>query len=53
MALRQACRTVASPSRLARTAPPLRGFGLDGLPTARPLSHQSIMFENEREPLIF
>ena len=31
----RADRTAASPSRLARSAPPLRGFGLDRLPAAR------------------
>jgi len=31
----RAGRTVASPSRLARSAPPLRGCGLDRLPPAR------------------
>jgi hypothetical protein len=31
-ALARAGRTATSPSRLARSAPPLRGFGLDRLP---------------------
>ena len=31
----RAGRTAASPSRLARSAPPLRGFGLDRLPPVR------------------
>lgn len=34
-ALARAGRTAASPSRLARSAPPLRGFGLDRLSPAR------------------
>jgi len=38
----QAGQTVASPSRLARAAPPLRGCGLDRLPPVRQgLSKQS------------
>ena len=35
-ALARAGRTVASPSRLARSVPPLRGCGLDRLSPARP-----------------
>ena len=34
-AMARAGRTAASPSRLARSAPPLRGCGLDRLPLAR------------------
>jgi hypothetical protein len=34
-ALARAGRTAVSPSRLAHSAPPLRGFGLDRLPPAR------------------
>ncbi len=52
-ALRSACRTVGRPSRLARAAPPLRGFGLDRLPTARRISRQTPSVEKRTGAFVF
>jgi hypothetical protein len=52
-ALHSACRTVGRPSRLARAAPPLRGFGLDRLPTARRINRQAPMVEKRTEAFVF
>ncbi len=41
----RAGRTAASPSRLARSAPPLRGFGLDRLSPARQVARKRSRFE--------
>ena len=38
-------RTVARPSRLARSAPPLRGYGLDRLSPARQVARKRSRFE--------
>ena len=42
---RRAVRTVVSPSRLARAAPPLRGCGLDRLPPPRPVARKRSWFK--------
>ncbi len=42
---RRAGRTVVSPSRLARTAPPLRGCGLDRLPPPRRVARKRSWFK--------
>ncbi len=52
-ALRSACRTVGRPSRLARAAPPLRGSGLDRLPTARRISRQAPSVEKRTGAFVF
>ena len=49
----RAGRTAASPSRLARSAPPLRGFGLDLLSPARPgLAKRSRFEMSASAPLV-
>lgn len=44
-AWRRGGRTTASPSRLARAAPPLRGCGLDRLPPARQVARKRSWFK--------
>lgn len=41
----RASRTAASPLRLARSAPPLRGYGLDRLTPARQVARKQSRFE--------
>jgi hypothetical protein len=49
----RAGRTSASPSRLARSAPPLRGFGLDRLsPARRGLAERSRFEMSEGAPFV-